>query len=257
MVSSDSTVARTNRDQAPNLKPQTGPGLSTWLFYIIAVIVLVVAYPILLTTWIDYKIKPTLDAKDYLYLVQITLTFLATVGVGILSIANARSTIVLQGQLNTATETLKADLLTHVNTATENLRARLTRETDDLKTRLGEIIPKEHEAYHAMWKAIDAYFRALQNLEVGEFSDEKLKKADEYSDDALGKSLLTEEEDCNEYYNFLGEVERLRELASKRRGDAEELEKLWKDNYREIGASYEELRKKLGARLRGPEKSTR
>jgi len=108
-----------------------------------------------------------------------------------------------------------------------------------------------------MWKAIDAYFRALQNLEVGEFSDEKLKKADEYSDDALGKSLLTEEEDCNEYYNFLGEVERLRELASKRRGDAEELEKLWKDNYREIGASYEELRKKLGARLRGPEKSTR
>ena len=61
MVSSDSTVARTNRDQAPNLKPQTGPGLSTWLFYIIAVIVLVVAYPILLTTWIDYKIKPTLD----------------------------------------------------------------------------------------------------------------------------------------------------------------------------------------------------
>jgi hypothetical protein len=241
-----SRLTGTNRHDAT--APKT-PSLSTYLWYAIAVILLLVAYPILVTTWISYKITP-LEAKDYLVLVQITLTFLATVGVGILNIANARSTVLLQGQLTQATETLKADLQTHVNDVTENLRARLTRETDDLKTRIGEIIPKEHEAYHAIWKAADAYFRALQNLEIGEFSEDKLKKADEYSEDALGKSLLAEEEDCNEYYKFLGEVERLRESASKVRGDPKQLEQLWRDNYKQLGNEYEELRKKLGARLR-------
>jgi hypothetical protein len=249
MISPRSPIPVESRNQTPKI---SGPSLSTWVFYVIAVIVLLVAYLILLSTWINAKINPTLETKDYLFLVQVTLTFLATVGVGVLSVANARSTTVLQAQLSIETERLKADLLTGVNNKTEELKAQLTRETDYLKTRLSEIIPKEHDAYHSMWKAADAYFRALQNLEVGEFSEEKLTKADEYSGDALGKALLAKNEDCDAYYGFLGEVDVLRESASKHRGDDKELQKLWKDNYKKFGASYTALKEKLSARLRGP-----
>jgi len=224
-------------------KPATAPGgsgLSKWLLYVISVIVLLVAYPLLISTWITAQVTPTLATKDYLFLVQITLTFLATVGIGILTVANARSTIELQAYF---TQT--------VNNATETLKAQLTRDTEDLKTRLGQIIPKEHEAYHALWKAADGYFRALQDLEVGVFSDDKLKRAEEYSENALGKSLLTTDDDRNEYYVFLGEVDVLRNDASRLRGDPEKLKKLWAQSFREIGASYEKLRGKLTDRVRG------
>ena len=92
---------------------------------------------------------PHVELKDYLLLIQVIMTFLTAVALAVYSSATARST--------------------------EELKARLAQEVggsiEELKADLGQIVPKTHEAYHAMWDAATKYLRALQQFELGKFGE--------------------------------------------------------------------------------------
>ena len=201
------------------------------LLYIVGALLLFVVYPALVSAWTTISLIPHVETKDYLLLVQITITFLTTVGLALISLAGARST-----------EALRAQLALTVNEATEKLRAELQQRSEDIKARIGQIVPREHEAYHAMWKAASDYFRALQHLQDGEYPEKEITQAEESCKEAVGKSLLAQQEDIDSFYQFWQSATYLKDRASSDRGRRAALIKLWDDEGRQFGVQYSDLR---------------
>jgi hypothetical protein len=113
------------------------------------------------------------------------------------------------------------------------------------------LVPKEHEAYHAMWRAATEYFRALQELEVGKFAARQLEQAEQASSSAIGQSLLAQPEDIDMFYSFWQGCVALRETAYLHHTHPKELEHLWGEKGKQLGGEYLALRERFVAHLRG------
>jgi hypothetical protein len=161
----------------------------------------------------------------------------------------ATSTAKLQAGLSRETaeavELLRAKLME----SSEHVRAELNKSTEDFKSRLGQIIPKQHEAYHSMWKAVSQYYRALQGYEDGKYAEKELLEADRLCSDAHGQSLLAEPGDVQRFDEFWQEANYLKEEGEAIRQNASGLIELWRSEGRTLGRRYNALREEFSKRL--------
>jgi len=183
----------------------------------------------------------------------------------------ARSNLHLQAQLNQAvnqsTETFRAklaketgiqleqvrsELTNSVNASTERLKAELTKSGDEFRARLGQIVPREHAAYHSMWAAASQYFRALQKYEDEDqgYPEQELQEAEKGCEKALGEALLALEEDEEQFHDLWQDMNYLREKGYERRGTSDGLRSLWREEGRRLGEKYKSLRASFASRIR-------
>jgi hypothetical protein len=136
-----------------------------------------------------------------------------------------------------------------ISIAVANQQMKNARDTEELKSRLGQLVPKRHEAYHAMWRAATEYYMALNKLQLGSFPEEEIKEADKTRNVAFGESLLALREDVDNYYSYMQEANYLKERAEEIKDNPDALKSLWRENGREFGLRYEGLRVQFYNRL--------
>ena len=192
----------------------------TKLIYIAAGIIIFLGVIIVVGAWATTFITPHLELKDYLLNVQITLTFLAALVAALLSVAVARQ------------------------------QAMSIRSTEELKARLAQVAPKEHEAYHAMWRAVSQYYRTLAELELGRFSNQSLQDAEEACKTAEGQSLLADPADIGMFYRFWQMAANLRDEAANRQNYSDELRKLWIRDRKSLSDEYNQVKAAFSKRIR-------
>jgi hypothetical protein len=144
-----------------------------WLAYLLSFVVISLGILIIVSTVSTIVQQAHLEVKDYLLLVQVIMTFLTAVALAVYSSATAQST--------------------------EELKARLAKEVggsiEEIKADLGQIVPKTHDAYHAMYDAATKYLSVLGQFQLGNFSEKDLEEAHAACNIARGKSFLALPED--------------------------------------------------------------
>ena len=150
-------------------------------------------------------------------------------------------------------EPLKARLTKEVGEAIEPLKARLAEEVGEsietLKADLGQIVPKRHEAYHAMYDAASKYLKALRQFERKIFAKKDLDEADAACENARSKSLLALQEDVVQFEEFWQEATYIKEEGEKVAADPNALYKLWEKEHGDFGKRYLQLRELFSNRL--------
>lgn len=239
-----------------------------FLGYLVAVILVALGCGILASAWTTIHQAPLLDQKNLLLLAQVAMAFVGAIAAAILTATIGRSNEYLRSrltqsvnastetlkaelakQVNASTETLKADLTKSVNASTELLKADLTKSGDAFRAELGQLAPRRHAAYHTMWAALAKYFRVVQKFEAGVFDEEELKAAEKACDEASGQTLLVDQVDNDTFHNFWQELTYLYETAEPKKDLPDGLRTLWRNEGRNLGTHYEEVRQNFAARL--------
>jgi hypothetical protein len=237
--------------------------------YLVAAILLALGFGILVSGWTTLQEAPVLDQKNLLSLAQIAMAFVGAIAAAALTATVGRSNEYLRSRLSEAvntsterlkaelagsvsasTEKLKAELATSVNASTEKLKAELTKSGDVFRAELNQLAPRRHAAYHVMWASLVQYFRAVQKFEAGIYEEAKLKEAEKACEDASGQALLAEQADDDTFHDFWQEMNRLHELGEDKRELPDGLRTLWRNEGRELGNRYHEVRQIFANRLR-------
>ena len=124
----------------------------------------------------------------------------------------------------------------------ETTKAGLTKTGDEFRAVLGQVVPRQHAAYHAMWAAVSQYFSALQRFETGEYPELDLKEAIKACEVARGQALLADPEDEAKFGAFWQEATYIRETAEKRLDTPDGVRAVWIANGVQLGKKYLELR---------------
>lgn len=198
-----------------------------WIAYLLSAIVAGLGILIVISTLSTVAQLPHVELKDYLLLIQVIMTFLTAFALAVYSSATAKST-----------EELKAQLAREVGGSIE-----------ELKADLGQVVPKTHEAYHAMWDAATKYHKSLRQFELGKFLEEDLKEADASCNSARGRSLLADPGDIERFDQFWQEANFIKEEGEKVRGDPDALRAFWQKEARAFGNLYSQLRETFAQRL--------
>jgi hypothetical protein len=218
--------------------------------------------------------KPTdvLAAKDYLVFIQGLVVVVVGVGVAILNLASTRSLERLKSQL-TKEATKEADILKNDLTKStgeslqklkseldeamgkriEEYKSELTKKNDFIRAKLAQMLPKRNDGYHAMYGALDSYFRALQSFEDNKFEGDRLKAARQACEEASKSGLLVSEEDTFFFHDVWDEANRLHELGEERQSTPHGLHSLWVADGPSLGNSFLELKRKFAQSLEGNE----
>jgi hypothetical protein len=239
------------------------------LGYLVAVILLALGVGILASGWTTLHQASVLDQKYLLLFIQVTMAFVGAIAAAILTATVGRSNEYLRSKLaqsvndtteilkaeltqsvNDTTERLKADLTESVNETTERLKADLTKSGDTFRAELNQLAPRRHAAYHAIWAALAQYFRAVQKFEAGVFDEGGLKAAEQACNEASGQTLLIDQTDDDTFHVFWQELARLSEIAGERRELPDGLRTIWRNEGRNLGNRYQEVRQIFGDRLR-------
>jgi hypothetical protein len=239
------------------------------LGYLIAVILLALGVGILASGWTTLHQASLLDEKNLLLFVQVTMAFVGTIAAAILTATVGRSNEYLRSKLaksvndtteilkadltrsvNDTTERLKADLAKSVNETTERLKADLTKSGDTFRAELNQLAPRRHAAYHAIWAALAQYFRAVQKFEAGVFDEGALIAAERACNEASGQTLLINQTDDDTFRDFWQELTRLSEIAEKKRELPDGLRTIWRNEGRNLGNRYHEVRRTFSDQLR-------
>jgi hypothetical protein len=241
----------------------------TFIGYLVAAILVALGLDILASGWTTLHQTPVLDQKNLLLLIQVAMAFIGAIAAAILTATVGRSNEYLRSTLaqsvndtterlradltksvSASTELLKADLTRSVNASTEFLKADLTKSGDTFRAELNQLAPRRHAAYHALWAALAKYFRAVQKFEAGVFDEDALKEAEKACDDASGQSLLVDQADDDAFHNFWQEMTRLYEIGEEKRNLPDGLRTLWRNEGRDLGNHYQEVRQIFATRLR-------
>jgi hypothetical protein len=239
------------------------------LGYLIAVILLALGVAILASGWTAFHQESVLNQKNLLLFVQIAMAFVGAIAAAILTATVGRSNEYLRSKLaqsvndttemlkadlnrsvNDTTERLKADLAKSVNETTERLKADLTKSGDAFRAELNQLAPRRHAAYHVVWAALAQYFRAVQKFETGVFNEGELKAAEQACNEASGQTLLIDQTDDDTFHDFWQELARLSDIAEKKRELPDGLRTIWRNEGRNLGNRYQEIRRIFGDRLR-------
>jgi hypothetical protein len=203
----------------------------------------------MIIAWIILINDNTMQTKDYILLIQVTVVFLtaiATAGISIavvnLQQANSLKIEDYRQNVGMQQDKLRADL-------TQSVQESVNSSTEQLKARLGQLVPKKYESYHSMWKAATEYFLALKKLELGEYPESQLEEAEKTRNLAFGESLLAMPEDVEKYYTFMQEVLFIKEKAEDIKRESERLKTLWQNEGPQCGQQYEDLREHFYTRL--------
>jgi hypothetical protein len=211
----------------------------TYLGYLVAVILVVLGGGLLASGWGTLHQATVLDVKNLLLLIQVAMAFVGAIATAVLTATVGRSN-----------EYLKAELTKSVNASTESLKADLTKSGDAFRAELNQLAPRRHAAYHAIWAAVSQYFRAVQKFENGVFDEDALKTAEKACVDASGQALLVDKADDETFHRFWQELTFLYETGEAKRGAPDDLRTLWRDEGRNLGDRYAEVREIFAARLR-------
>lgn len=238
--------------------------------YLVAIILLALGFFVLVEGWNTITSKQTLDTKDFLLLVQVAMAFIGAIAAAILTATVGRSNEYIRSALNQSVaeataklnaqlgeETGKslaaftAELTKWNNLAIEEFKAELTHTGDVARSELNQLAPRRHAAYHTMWAALTQYFRALQKFEAGEFDRDALVTAEKACNDANGLTLLVEQADDDLFHDFWQELTFVFETGNKRSDTPDGVRTVWRNEGRELGDHYLQVRKAFAARLRG------
>lgn len=240
--------------------------------YLVALVFFVLACGILSYSWkvLTGVWGQGLNETSIIQVVQIAMAFIGAILTAILTATLGRSTEYLKANLSQSTnkiaEQFKADLavktgiiledhranMTKVTTtATEEFKAGLTKIGDVFRSELSQLAPRRHAAYHSMWAALNQFFRAVQKFEAGVFDTSALDAAEKACNDATGLTLLVEKEDETAFHRFWQELNYVHESGESKKDLPDGLRTIWRNEGRQIGERYEELRTTFGTRLRG------
>lgn len=215
---------------------------------IIAAVLLTVGASLFAFAWHVYS-QPDGRYKDLVPFVPGGLAFVGSVAVAILAGATSKST--------------------------EELKAALAVQTNAINTAVAAVVPKRLDGFHEMWRAASEYHRALKKLEAGINDEAAIKSAESSCLVAIGKSLLSTQEDEDLFYefwqssNYIAErakkiVEEIKnpvgatvpEIVTDEHRKAEQqalierkLNLFWKDEHDAYARELKELRSKLQKRL--------
>ncbi len=239
-----------------------------WVAYAFSIACGLLAVQIAVSGWALIKGAAQPQAHDTVTYVQLVITFITAILLGVLNFATGRSNAEYTAQLNRAgadalarlqrdlnietaqaVEKIRAEFTTSVNAATERMRAELNRSSEDFKARLGQTIPQRYAGYHLMFKAATKYFFAIRRLEEGIYPEEDLKAASSSADDAIGSALIVDKEDRDIFFAFVTESHFLAETALST-ANAEAMITLWEKEGKRYGQRYNALGETFSAKVK-------
>ena len=208
-----------------------------------------VAIVVIVVAWVSFINTEDVEIKGYILLVQVTVVFLVGMVTAVVSLAAANLQIKNAQRIEEHGRLVGISQEELVVILTQSVQQSVNAATEELNTRLEQVMPQRYEAYHAMWKAATEYSMALKKLELGEYPEQQIKEAEKTRNVSFTESLLATPEDVEEYYSLMQEALYIQEKAEDIKTQSEPLKQLWRENGPGFGRHYEKLRERFRNRL--------